>query len=107
MKVGTDAVLLGSWINAGDAKNILDIGTGTGIIALMLAQKSNAKIDAIDIDLNACIQAEENVKESLWAEKISVHHVSFQEFSSHAKKKIRPHCFQPTIFQRCTQAVDY
>ena len=49
MKVGTDAVLLGSWVNSPNAKTILDIGTGTGIIALMLAQKISAKIDAIDI----------------------------------------------------------
>ena len=87
MKVGTDAVLLGSWVNAADAKNILDIGTGTGIIAMMLAQKSNARIDAIDICPEACTQANENIKESLWLEKIFVHHVSFQEFSSVTKKK--------------------
>lgn len=87
MKVGTDAVLLGSWVNVCDAKNILDIGTGTGIIAMMLAQKSNADIDAIDIDLNACIQARENVSGCLWAERISIHNTSFQEFSATAKKK--------------------
>ena len=87
MKVGTDAVLLGSWVNAADAKNILDIGTGTGIIAMMLAQKSNATIDAIDIDLNACIQAEENVTGSAWAKRIHIHNISFQEFSSSSKDK--------------------
>ena len=87
MKVGTDAVLLGSWVDAADAQNILDIGTGTGIIAMMLAQKSEAQIDAIDIDLNACIQAEENVRESLWRERIHIHNISFQEFSSSAEKK--------------------
>ncbi|MBK5284685.1 MAG: methyltransferase, partial [Bacteroidia bacterium] len=87
MKVGTDAVLLGSWVNAERTKNILDIGTGTGIIAMMLAQKSDAEIDAVDIDLNACIQAEENVSASAWAERIHIHNVSFQEFSSGTKKK--------------------
>ena len=50
MKVGTDAVLLGSWVNIGSAENILDIGTGSGVIALMLAQRSDAQIQAIDID---------------------------------------------------------
>jgi len=50
MKVGTDSVLLGSWVQPGSAEKILDIGTGTGILAIMLAQKSTALLDAIDID---------------------------------------------------------
>ena len=75
MKVGTDAVLLGSWVNASNAKTILDIGTGTGIIALMLAQKSGARIDAIDIDTNAFIQASENVNDCPWRDRIDVHHL--------------------------------
>ena len=50
MKVGTDAVLLGAWADTSFCKNILDIGTGTGIIALMLAQRSQATVEAIDID---------------------------------------------------------
>ena len=57
MKVGTDGVLLGSWVQPENCKTILDIGTGTGIIALMLAQKSPSRIDAIDIDENAFLQA--------------------------------------------------
>lgn len=82
MKVGTDAVLLGSWVNTANIQSILDIGTGTGIIALMLAQRSNAVIDAIDIDLNAFIQATENVAGCRWKERIRVHHVSLQEFAA-------------------------
>ncbi|MDF2436104.1 MAG: methyltransferase [Bacteroidota bacterium] len=81
MKVGTDAVLLGSWVNTNNANSILDIGTGTGIIALMLAQRSNAIIDAIDIDKNAFIQATENVAACKWKEHIRVHHISLQEFA--------------------------
>lgn len=57
MKVGTDAVLLGAWADITACKNILDIGTGTGIIALMLAQRCFANIDAIDIDTDAYSQA--------------------------------------------------
>jgi tRNA1Val (adenine37-N6)-methyltransferase len=87
MKVGTDAVLLGSWVDAREAKTILDIGTGTGIIAMMLAQKSSAKIDAVDIDFNACVQAKENVNESAWAGRILVYNISFQEFSISTEKK--------------------
>jgi len=58
MKVGTDGVLIGAWANARDASTILDIGTGTGLIAIMMAQKKSiAKIDAIDIDAAAYHQA--------------------------------------------------
>jgi tRNA1Val (adenine37-N6)-methyltransferase len=81
MKVGTDAVLLGSWVNPSNAKTILDIGTGTGIIALMLAQRSGARIDAIDIDNNAFIQATENVNACNWKDRIHIHHISLQQFA--------------------------
>jgi len=82
MKVGTDAVLLGSWVNHPSAKTILDIGTGTGIIALMLAQKVAAKIDAIDIDEGAFIQAKENAEMSNWKDRIKIHHISLQQFAN-------------------------
>ena len=78
MKVGTDAVLLGSWIKTGTAKRILDIGTGTGVIALMLAQKSNAMIDAIDIDENAWLQSKQNFISSPWFDRMHSRHISFQ-----------------------------
>jgi tRNA1Val (adenine37-N6)-methyltransferase len=81
MKVGTDAVLLGSWVNTSHAKTILDIGTGTGIIALMLAQKSYARIDAIDIDKNAFEQALENISFCNWKERIHVHQTSLQQYT--------------------------
>ena len=87
MKVGTDAVLLGSWVNTANANSILDIGTGTGIIALMLAQRSNAVIDAIDIDHNAYIQAVENAEACRWKNHIRVHHISLQEFSLNQDQK--------------------
>ena len=81
MKVGTDGVLLGAWVKTGDAKKILDIGTGTGLIALMLAQKSQAAIVAIDIDENAFIQAGENFDLSPWPERLVALHSSIQEYS--------------------------
>ena len=65
MKVGTDGVLLGSWVEPGNAQRILDIGTGTGLIALMMAQKSGAVIDAIDIDPEATRQAEDHEAQSV------------------------------------------
>lgn len=81
MKVGTDAVLLGAWTNCGDAKKILDVGTGTGVLALMLAQKSEAQIWAIDIDKDSCTEAEENANNCLWKDRLHVLNISMQEFT--------------------------
>jgi len=66
MKIGTDSILLGAWTNCSEAKTVLDIGTGTGVLALMLAQKSDAEIFAIDIDEQSVIQAKQNVNNSPW-----------------------------------------
>lgn len=74
MKVGTDGVLLGSWATIANCRKILDVGTGSGIIALMLAQRSNAAIDAIDIDKDAYLQAQENVNASPFNNPIQVIH---------------------------------
>ena len=86
MKIGTDSILLGAWVNCFNSKNILDIGTGTGILALILAQKNNENIFAIDIDENAVNQARENVKNSPWSFKINIIHSSLQEFISPIEK---------------------
>lgn len=72
MKVGTDGVLLGAWTRVDSATQALDIGTGTGLIALMLAQRSQAQITAIDIDAAAVEQARDNVDRSLWKDRIGV-----------------------------------
>ena len=82
MRVNTDGVLLGAWADAGTAEKILDIGTGTGVIALMMAQKNtSATIDAIDIDETAFEQAKENFTQSSWAERLQAYHSSLQDFS--------------------------
>ncbi|MCE2616378.1 MAG: tRNA1(Val) (adenine(37)-N6)-methyltransferase [Phocaeicola sp.] len=72
MKVGTDGVLLGAWTDVEKATRVLDIGTGTGLIALMLAQRSKAKVTAVEIDKDACAQAMDNVRLSPWKERIEV-----------------------------------
>ena len=73
MKVGTDGVLLGAWTNLENANRILDVGTGTGLIALMLAQRTiDAGITAIDIDVDAVGQAQENVQASPWEDRVDV-----------------------------------
>ena len=84
MKVGTDAVLLGAWTNVAGAKTILDIGTGSGILSLMLAQRtpSNTKIDAVEIEQSDFLQATENARHSPWPEKINVHHTSIQTYQT-------------------------
>ena len=79
MKVGTDGLLLGAWADGGGL--ILDIGTGTGLIALMMAQRfSGAIVDAIDIDPDAALQAKENVEDSPFDDRVTVICTSLQEF---------------------------
>lgn len=81
MKVGTDGVLLGAWAPIEKPFAILDIGTGTGLIALMLAQRSDAgQIDAIEIDENAFEQAVGNFEESPWNDRLFCYHASLDDF---------------------------
>jgi tRNA1Val (adenine37-N6)-methyltransferase len=85
MKVGTDAVLLGAWVEVGaDVKRILDVGTGCGVIALMMAQRSgfDARIDAVETDESSVLQARENVRQSPWPDKVQIHHTPVQVFNS-------------------------
>lgn len=82
MKVCTDACVLGAWADVEGAEKILDIGTGTGLLALMVAQRnSNAEIDAVELDQDAFSQAIENVKTSSFSERIKVVNSSIQGFS--------------------------
>ncbi len=82
MKVGTDGVLLGAWAPIHtNPKSVLDIGTGTGIIALMLAQRTNAEqIDALEIDEKAYEQATDNFENSPWFDKLYCFHAGLDEF---------------------------
>jgi tRNA1Val (adenine37-N6)-methyltransferase len=80
MKVGTDGVLLGAWANIKNVKKILDVGTGTGLIAIMLAQRTNAIIEAVELESNAFEQAKINISICPWNKRISLHNLSFQEY---------------------------
>jgi len=82
MKVGTDGVLLGSWASISqNPYAVLDIGTGTGLIALQLAQRSNAElIDALEIEDNAYEEAVENFEQSNWSDRLFCYHASLAEF---------------------------
>ena len=81
MKVGTDGVLLGAWTPVRDAPRILDIGTGTGLIALMLAQRSDAKIDAVEIDRPAFEEAKTNFEQSEWNDRLNLINADFDQLS--------------------------
>jgi len=82
MKIGTDGVLLGAWVSLQHEFSVLDIGTGTGILSLMMAQRSNAElIDAIEIDGPAFEQAVQNFENSPWGDRLFCYHASLQEFA--------------------------
>ncbi len=81
MKVGTDGVLLGAWAPIEEDSKLMDVGTGSGLIALMLAQRnSKALIDAIEIEKNAYEEAKLNIDKSPWHERVIPHHVDFQRY---------------------------
>jgi tRNA1Val (adenine37-N6)-methyltransferase len=82
MKVGTDGVLLGAWTPVESAGSILDVGTGTGLVALMLAQRSPVAITALEIDEAAICQARENVRCCQWGDRIEVVYSDFKTFVS-------------------------
>lgn len=82
MKVGTDGVLVGAWCDTGGARRVLDVGCGTGLIALMLAQRceAEAEITGIEIDGDAAEQARENVANSPWPDRIAIAHTKMQDY---------------------------
>jgi tRNA1Val (adenine37-N6)-methyltransferase len=106
MKVGTDGVLLGAWASCENAKQVLDIGTGTGLVALMIAQRSQATIDAIEIDENACLQAQENFQRSPWDSRITLVYQSFQDYAKETNKKYDLIVSNPPYFQNSLYAPD-
>ena len=89
MKVGTDGVLLGAWCSLESLpKTILDIGTGTGIISLMLAQRSSAiTIDGLEVDPSAYMQTVDNFENSDWSDRLYCYNASFQKFADDTNKE--------------------
>jgi tRNA1Val (adenine37-N6)-methyltransferase len=84
MKIGTDGVLLGAWSSIDkNVDSILDIGTGTGVISLMLAQRCDAlTIDAVEIDADSYEQSVENFENSDWGDRLYCYHSSFEDFAT-------------------------
>ena len=85
MKVTTEGCILGAWVNVRDTGRVLDIGGGTGLLSLMLAQKSQAKIDTVEIDTKAFQQSQSNFQQSPWANRLSIHHGRIQDFKPNRK----------------------
>jgi tRNA1Val (adenine37-N6)-methyltransferase len=99
MKVGTDAVLLGAWARHGQGDHILDIGTGSGLIALMIAQRyPEAHILGIDIHPASITEAKKNFKSSPWRERLSAKEISLQEFSISNPEKFGMIISNPPFF---------
>ena len=80
MKLTTDSTLLGAWVQISNSKTILDIGTGSGIIALMMAQRSEAQVFGIELDPTSAIRATENAEDSKWANRIKIQNADFLTF---------------------------
>jgi tRNA1Val (adenine37-N6)-methyltransferase len=99
MKINTDGVLLGAWAPVEEVKNALDIGTGSGVIALMVAQRAqDALIRGIEIDKSSALQATENAKQSPWPERIIIENMSIQDFSRNTKERFDLILSNPPFF---------
>ncbi|MDN6549527.1 MAG: methyltransferase [Enterobacterales bacterium] len=105
MKVGTDSILLGAWADVSDITGkILDIGSGSGLLALMLAQRTtdSVQIDAVELDDNAALQATENFAQSPWASRMALHHCALQSFAAQTPSRYdliitNPPYYQPGV----------
>ncbi|OYU67044.1 MAG: methyltransferase [Cytophagaceae bacterium BCCC1] len=100
MKVCTDSCLFGSLISSENIKNALDIGCGTGLLSLMVAQKNlESQITALEIDQNAVLDAVENIHESPFANQITLHHQTVQDFAKKSNKKFDLIFCNPPFYQ--------
>jgi len=107
MKVGTDGVLLGAWTDISGCNKILDVGTGTGLIAMMCAQRNRkVGINAIDIDDEAIEQAKDNIKNSPFSERISCIKASFQELEKQTFAKYDLIVSNPPFFTQSLKSPD-
>ena len=112
MKIGTDGVLLGAWASVKDNTfSILDIGAGTGVIALMLAQRSQAElIDALEIDEDAYEQCVDNFENSPWGDRVFCYHADLDEFTEEFEDETydlivsNPPFFEPSLAEETPEA---
>jgi len=100
MKVGTDAVLLGAWMPVPQScRSLLEIGSGCGVISLMLAQRTNAMITGIDIDENSVKEAQNNAQNTPWNEKVQFLHENIQDFAQKTTQKFAAIVSNPPFFE--------
>ncbi len=101
MKVGTDGVLLGAWAPVAGVRRVLDIGCGSGLIALMLAQRTDASVavDAVELDSDAAQQARENCTESPWADRLTVYQQDIRQFAEQSEKRYSLIVSNPPYFE--------
>lgn len=85
MKVGIDGVLLGAWANLNGATRVLDVGAGTGLLALMVAQRCQAQVDAVELELYAAEEAAQNFQNSKWRGRLQLTCCSFQDYGTDEK----------------------
>ena len=81
MKIGTDGVLLGAWVDVADARSILDVGIGTGLVAIMCAQRNaQARVHGIDIVKDAATEAQQNMARTAWCDRLSAEHTDLRDY---------------------------
>lgn len=107
MKVGTDGVLLGAWCNVENAMRVLDVGSGCGLISLMIAQRTvSAIVTGVEIDNDAYEESAENVANSPWQNRVSMVHNSFADFYKNAPTKYDLIVSNPPFYENALAAPD-
>lgn len=107
MKINTDGILLGAWCDVQSASKVLDIGTGTGVIALMIAQRNKtAGIVGLDIDKSSAERAAKNFMSSAFSSRLLAMHTSVQEYSEHTSEKFDMIVCNPPFFSEGTISQD-
>lgn len=102
MKVGTDGILLGAWAPIAQVKRVLDIGAGSGLLALMLAQRTGETVivDAVELDEEAAQQARENAADSPWAGRLQIHQADIQQWQPRQTRRYELIVSNPPFSQK-------
>lgn len=106
MKVGTDSIILGAWVGVSTEKNILDVGCGCGILSLLMAQRTEAIIEGVEMDKASAEEADSNFKASQWRERLKVFNMNFIDFPAIATKKYDLIISNPPYFTSLFKTVE-